>query len=117
MPDLLFFLLLGHFLGDFALQSDLVAQQKPHSRLMLTYHVAYYTLIITLSLIVGLLVNNQEGFFTGMTVAVLIFVFVTHWLQDLIKGLKFNGTKQAFFVDQALHILVLFAIRILYYHD
>jgi len=116
MPDLLFFLLLGHYLGDFALQSDEVAQLKPSSRVILTYHVAYYTLVITLSLLVGLIVNNQEGFFTTMTLTVILSIFATHWIQDLIKGLKFNGTKQAFFVDQALHVLVLFLVRILIYH-
>ena len=50
------------------------------------------------------------------TVAVIPVVFVAHWIQDYLKAFKFNGTKQAFYVDQAVHVLVLFAIRILAYN-
>ena len=39
MVDLLFYLLLGHFFGDFALQTDRVAAEKQGSIKVLTYHV------------------------------------------------------------------------------
>lgn len=116
MVDLLLFLLLGHFLGDFALQSDRVAAEKQQSKAVLSYHVVIYTLVITAALFVGLLLNGSQAFFTLTTVAVIPVVFVAHWIQDYLKAFKFNGTKQAFYVDQAVHVLVLFAIRILAYN-
>lgn len=116
MVDLLFFLLVGHFLGDFALQSDRVAARKQQSRKVLTYHVLLYTIVIMFALFVGLLLNGNQAFFTLTTVVVLVVVFVAHWIQDYLKAFKFNGTKQAFYFDQAVHVLVLFAIRILAYN-
>ena len=116
MVDLLFFLLIGHFLGDFALQSDRVAARKQQSKKVLTYHVALYTLVIALSIFVGLLLNGSTAFFELTTLAVLAVVFVAHWIQDYLKAFKFNGTKQAFYFDQAVHVLILFAIRILAYN-
>ena len=116
MIDLLFFLLLGHFLGDFALQSDRVAARKQQSKKVLTYHVVIYTLTLAVSLFVGLTLNGNHSFFTITTVIVLPVIFLAHWTQDYLKAYKFNGTKQAFYFDQAVHVVILFAIRILAYN-
>ncbi|UCE25089.1 MAG: DUF3307 domain-containing protein [Candidatus Zixiibacteriota bacterium] len=116
MVDLLFFLILGHFFGDFALQSDRVAQRKQESTKILTYHVVLYTLVLALSLFLGLWHNGSDGFFSVATVAVLAVILVAHWLQDYLKAFKFNGTKQAFYLDQAIHIAILFVVRILVYN-
>ena len=117
MPDLLFFLLLGHYFGDFAFQSDRVAQNKGTSKRVLTYHVSIYVLTIALFLAAGLLINDESGqLFRWFTAIALIFLFAQHWVQDFAKGKWFNGTKQGFYVDQALHLLFLFAIRILVYN-
>ncbi len=116
MVDLLFFLLMGHFLGDFALQSDRIAARKQQSRKVLTYHVALYTVILGATLFIGLTLNGNHSFFTVTTLVVLPVVFVAHWIQDYLKAFKFNGTKQAFYFDQAVHVLILFAIRILAYN-
>lgn len=116
MVDLLFFLLMGHFLGDFALQSDRVAARKQQSKKVLTYHVVLYTSVIMFAIFIGLLYNGSMAFFTVTTLAVFAVVFVAHWIQDYLKAFKFNGTKQAFYFDQAVHVLVLFAIRIFAYN-
>ncbi|MEW5994806.1 MAG: DUF3307 domain-containing protein [Candidatus Zixiibacteriota bacterium] len=114
MVDTLFFLLLGHFLGDFAFQSDQVAEGKRTSRLVLTRHVFIYTLTIAAALALGLHLNGSEAFFSVLTIAVLAILFVQHWTQDFLKSHRFNGTRQAFYVDQGLHLLVLFLIRVVY---
>lgn len=115
MIDLLFFLVLGHFFGDFALQSDRVAAEKQKSQKVLVYHVIIYTLIIAISLFIGLYLNGSNAFFSTATLIVLLVVFTGHWIQDYLKAFHFNGTKQAFYFDQGVHILVLFIIRILVY--
>lgn len=115
MVDLLFFLVLGHFFGDFALQSDRVAAEKQKSQKVLAYHVAMYTIVIALSLFIGLYLNGSNAFFSAATIVVLLVIFAGHWIQDYLKAFRFNGTKQAFYFDQGIHILVLFIIRILVY--
>ncbi len=117
MIDLLWFLFLGHIFGDFAFQSDRMAQLKQTSRKTLTYHVLIYTSTVALFLYIGLTLNNSQLFFSMYTALTIAFLFVEHWLQDFIKTLKFNGSKQSFFFDQAFHILILFIIRITIYSD
>jgi len=114
MVDTLFYLLLGHFFGDFALQSDGVARGKKTSKRTLTFHVFLYTLTIGCALAIGLHLHDSNEFFSTFTIAVLAFLFIQHWIQDFIKSQKFNGTKQAFYVDQGIHVLVLFLIRSFY---
>lgn len=116
MPDLLFFLVFGHIAGDFALQSDQMAATKGDSKSVLAWHVSIYTLCIAASLWIGLFLNGLDSFFTLTTLAVMVSLWIVHWLQDLTKVRRFNGTKQAFFVDQTIHLLQLYLIRILIYH-
>ncbi|MBN4076630.1 DUF3307 domain-containing protein [Gemmatimonas aurantiaca] len=112
MLDLLWFLLLGHYLGDFALQSDAMARTKGSSKRTLTEHVTIYTLCIAASLGIGLQLSGSDAFVSSITLIVLLVLFAEHWIQDLIKETKFNGSKQAFFVDQGLHVAILFLMRI-----
>ncbi len=116
MVDLLFYLVLGHFFGDFALQTDRVAEEKKSSLGVLTYHVAMYTLTVAVFLFFGLYMNDSNAFFQLSTAVVLVVIYVAHWIQDYLKAFKFNGTKQAFYFDQAVHVLVLFVIRIFVYN-
>ncbi len=117
MIDLLFILLLGHYMGDFAFQTGRMAKLKVTSRRVLTEHVITYTLTLTVFLYFGLILTGQaDQFLTLSTLSVMSFVFVEHWVQDYIKGRKFNKITQAFFLDQALHIIVLYAMRLLIYN-
>ena len=116
MPDLLFYLLLGHYAGDFALQSDSMAREKAKSWRVLTLHVTIYTATVVCCLLGGLLVNGvAESFLSSFTLIIIAVLFVQHWLQDHIKATYFNGAKQAFYVDQAIHVLLLYAIRLVIY--
>lgn len=117
MPDLLFFLLLGHFLGDFALQTGRMAKLKPTSFRILTEHVTIYTTTLAGSLFVGLTLNGHGHLFaTWTTLMVMLFVFAGHLIQDRIKGARFSTVTQAFFIDQALHIIILYLMRIWIYN-
>lgn len=115
MPDLLFFLILGHFLGDFAFQSDYMAKAKPTSRSVLTKHVAIYTITLAFTLWLGLELHQSHEFFTLTTLIVMALVFIEHWLQDLLKGFKLANGKQGFFLDQGLHLIVLYVMRVVVY--
>ncbi len=114
MPDVLFFLLLAHVFGDYALQTDYMAKTKGDSPLVLSLHVLIYTVTIGVLWWVGSRFNGVKGFFTPIQLLVLAGLYVQHWLQDYIKMNKSNGSKQGFFMDQALHLAVLYVIRILF---
>lgn len=115
MLDLLFFLLLGHYLGDFALQSDKMAQNKGRSPSFLSLHVLIYITTLSLLLAYGLSFHQGYSFMSLTTILVLAIVGVIHWIQDLIKARKFNDSKQAYYVDQAIHVSILLIIRIYVY--
>ena len=117
MLDLLFFLILGHYLGDFALQSDTIAREKGGSRKILSLHVAFYTVVIAALLFIGLYFNHQlDEFFTYYTPIVLIAIYIEHWLQDYVKSTRFNGSKQGFYFDQGLHVAVMYLVRLFIYN-
>ncbi len=115
MPDLLFLLLLGHFLGDFALQTDSMARDKATSRSALTQHVIVYTLSIGAALAGWLYLAGDAPILTATFAIVLAVVFVEHWVQDFFKPALFNSSKQGFFIDQALHVALLYVIRVFVY--
>lgn len=117
MIDLMFFLLIGHFCGDFALQSDRMAARKGSSYNALTAHVTIYTVTIACFLAAGLYLQNApDQFFRLTTAGVMIFIFVEHWFQDWLKAGKSKNSRQAYYFDQAVHVLILFTIRIYVYH-
>ena len=114
MPDVLFFLILGHIFGDFALQTDYMAKYKGSNKAVLSLHVLIYTLTVGAFWWVGELLGKQNQFPTAYAFAILGALYVQHWLQDFIKSNKTNSGKHAFFVDQAAHLAVLYIIRIIY---
>jgi hypothetical protein len=114
MPDVLFFLLLAHVVGDYALQTDRMAQLKGSSPRILSLHVLIYTLTIGAFWWLGQVLNGHHDFPKFAELAVLAALYVQHWLQDYIKTAKSNGGKQGFFIDQALHLAALYVIRIVF---
>lgn len=115
MPDLLFFLLLGHYIGDFALQSDKMVLNKRGSKAFLSLHVLLYTATLALFLAYGLDLHENRSFMSLTTLLVLAAVYVVHWIQDFVKSQTFNGSKQAYYVDQSIHLITLFIVRIYIY--
>jgi len=114
MPDVLFFLLLAHIFGDYALQTDYMARMKGSSKRVLSLHVLIYTLTIGVFWWLGKELNGSKEFPTLTEALVLVALYVQHWLQDYVKTNKSNGGKQGFFIDQALHITALYIIRMFF---
>ena len=110
--DIMFFLLLGHYLGDFAFQSDRMAQEKLVSLGTLTIHVLTYAVVLALALAVGLLTNGRPVLTATFALAVCV-VLVEHWVQDWLKPRVLNRGKQGLFIDQALHLIVIYAVRLI----
>ena len=108
--DLMWFLLLAHFAGDFAFQTDRMAERKRSSQSVLTLHVLIYVATI------GLMVVGYELTVSGMPTKAAVLpvalggLFVVHWLQDDLKG-RFFLSRQAYYLDQLLHVIQLFVLR------
>jgi hypothetical protein len=114
MPDVLFFLLLAHIFGDYALQTDYMAKMKGSSKKVLSIHVLIYTVTIGAFWWLGKFLTKSPNFPAPVDLVVLAALYVQHWLQDYVKTTKSNGGKQWMFVDQALHISALYIIRMFF---
>jgi hypothetical protein len=113
--DILFLLILGHLIGDYALQTDYMAAEKKNSKLVLSYHVAVYVLCIWAAFIAYSLIYRPGFFISFPTIGFLVVLFGQHWLQDYLKGRYNNGSKQLYYFDQVLHLIMLYLYRILIY--
>ncbi|MEE9554702.1 MAG: DUF3307 domain-containing protein [candidate division Zixibacteria bacterium] len=109
--DPLFLFLLGHFIGDYAFQTDkMVANKRTLSRILIL-HCAIYT--ITLAFFAGI---HDLLYDSGVFIRVLpwlIPIFLLHISQDLIKSKYFVGSRQFYYLDQALHLAAVYALRII----
>jgi hypothetical protein len=108
----MWFLVMAHLVGDYGLQSDLMAQRKRASIWVLTLHVLIYAGVLALTLGLYGSITGSYSFWRFSIVAVLAGLFVTHWSQDFLKSRFFNS-RQAYYLDQILHLAALFAIRLL----
>lgn len=95
MLELLFWLIVGHALADFALQSDAIAKGKAEFSTPL-YGVPWFYWLTAHALIHG----GVVGYITQSTL-LGVFEFAFHWVIDLLKGLKITGIHE----DQLLHVL------------
>lgn len=90
-----------HFIGDFAFQSAWMAMEKGKDWQVLTYHVCTYTAPFALLLEVP----GSEA-----TVAGVVFIFITHFVEDAAKGRY--GLIKSIWLDQAIHLAVLIFVRL-----
>jgi hypothetical protein len=111
--DLIMYLLLGHLVGDFALQSDRMAQNKNHSKKTLTFHVSIYVLITAGILWLHSTATGEGYFFSWTVLALLLMLFALHWVQDYLKCRVLPKTKQMYYIDQILHVSFLYVLRLL----
>jgi hypothetical protein len=91
-----------------------MAQEKSQSPVTLSLHVLIYTLAVGVFWWLGKALNTTGNFLSLTTLIVLAALFVLHWSQDFFKSRYFNHSKQSYYLDQAVHIGMLFAIRILF---
>lgn len=111
----MFFLILGHLAGDYALQSDYVAANKGKSTAILSYHVFIYVITIWITVLSYSLLYQPGLFLQASTVLFMTALYIQHWLQDFLKSRYQNGSKQAYYVDQVMHLLILYIYRVFIY--
>lgn len=111
--DLMWFFLLAHLTGDYALQTDRMAADKSHSIGILTSHVAVYVGCIAATLWTFASITSRFQFVSPIVIGSLTLLFAMHWIQDYVKSRKFPASKQAYYADQVLHLAQLYAIRLL----
>lgn len=109
--DMMWFLMLSHLVGDYALQSDRMAAQKGASLPALTWHVVIYVATLTVTLAAYAMATRAFVFGSVRVGIALAAIFVLHWSQDYWKARRFPDSRQAYYVDQALHIAQLFLLR------
>ncbi|MCD6161776.1 MAG: DUF3307 domain-containing protein [candidate division Zixibacteria bacterium] len=113
--DILFFLILGHFCGDYAFQSDRMAERKKSSLIILSYHVIVYTICIGAFFVFYSLLYYPGLFYQTATLLFLGILYIEHWVQDFIKNRNETCSKQNYYIDQMIHIAVLYFYRIFIY--
>ena len=113
--DILFFLILGHLAGDYALQTDYMATGKGKSLKVLSLHVLVYILTIWVFFwFYSLLYQPGLALEIG-TLLFLAALFIQHWLQDFLKSRLRNCSKQVYYLDQVMHLAILYIYRIFIY--
>lgn len=102
--ELFTILFVGHWVGDFVLQSSSMALKKSHSLKWLSIHVGTYTLVFLVFSIVGM------GLAIGWKFALVNGVI--HFFVDLITSkivAKYSSRPRIYFpligFDQLLHVL------------
>lgn len=95
-------LLLSHFIGDYALQSDYIAKEKENSLYILIAHVSIWTFIVSITaLFLGYNVANLD---------IIFILFLPHFAIDLIKSrnllwCKAFSIKTNLAIDQFCHCI------------
>ncbi len=106
-------LLVGHLVGDFLLQSDRMAQKKVQEISWMLRHVAVYMLVITVVLVAyGL----HHPLALGWVVATWLFLTITHVVLDRRRfvacwmgfaGISPEHAWLSVVADQVFHVLTL----------
>ncbi len=109
--DPLFFFFLGHIIGDYALQTDTMAANKREFSGLLILHAAIYSATILASAFVHDLFYRPSIFLAALPW--IIPIFALHIFQDFIKGKYFSKSRQCYYIDQAVHLMALYALRII----
>jgi hypothetical protein len=104
-------LLLGHFLGDFPLQTDFTYRLKLKYRFGILLHIG----IIAICCII--LLYPYLGY--SIVWVSIFLILLTHLLQDKIKLKIYNSYDNIliFFIDQILHILIIYGVSALIAHN
>lgn len=93
----LIWLIFAHYIGDFALQSEWIAQNKSKYWYILFSHCMIWTAIMSATL----------QYFDLLAWWKLIFLFTGHWLADGIKGQFYKSSKDYWMIypDQLWHLI------------
>lgn len=105
-------LLIGHLVGDFLIQSDNMARSKQHRPMMLG-HISFYMVVMTPIIVIYALTHSLP---VWLIVAALLFLAGTHVSLDrrdlTVRWMRFMGMSPnrlwlVIVVDQVLHLLTL----------
>ena len=94
--DTLFWLLAGHFIGDFPFQSEWMAREKGRSWEVNGYHALVYTATLFVVAAIGNVALPPQ--------ALLVFL-LSHFLIDPLKARW--GIIPSIWIDQLLHLAVI----------
>ena len=112
-------LLVGHMVGDWLLQSDWMAREKKQSffsKAGMTHFVLYTTVVMGM---VWLIYGDEKSSVFYLTVGALIFT--SHWLIDATtiveRWMQFYGQDSnrdfmRIIVDQTMHLVVLAVLAV-----
>lgn len=106
------YLLMGHLVGDFLLQTNWMAKNKASNLVALIIHSFVYTLVIFVT---------AQVFIPTFTIWASLLIFVAHcmldyrqltlwWLRQVMQVPKGEDQWIIFVVDQIFHLLVLVSI-------
>ncbi|SCY22700.1 DUF3307 domain-containing protein [Thiohalorhabdus denitrificans] len=98
MTETLLALLVGHFVGDFVLQTDRMVRIK-RAPAILVLHVVLVTAVS------ALLLGSLDGWGLGI-------LFLTHLAMDAVKVYLLPPSLPAFLADQAVHLAVIVALAL-----
>lgn len=95
-------LLLSHYIGDYALQTEYLALNKGKDNYILFSHVAVWTFIVSIN---ALLLDMKITF-----MLIVLLLFIPHFIMDYIKSHNILWCKKlsqetSLIVDQAFHIM------------
>lgn len=94
-----FWLVLGHFIGDYVLQPKWMATQKGESWIILSIHVVIYTVAVFVTTKVGGLIGGFR-----LSIYAIPALLISHFLIDSLKA---RWGVINFWVDQTLHLIIL----------
>ena len=99
-------LLIGHWIGDYVLQTNVIAKEKSRNIKWLLIHVAIYMTVISACTFILLPQNKWLAF--------IIVNGILHFMTDLVTSkltLKFQSNQRIFFIiigfDQMIHAITL----------
>ena len=111
--DIFLFLIVGHAVGDFLLQTSWQAENKSRIwKALITHGLVYSVVIYLITLMAG-----------GISLLSIVVIFLSHvlldkgnivnWWLKTIKKEQTDNTQIGFLVDQSLHVLVLLIVTII----
>ena len=121
MNDILAWLLVGHLVGDFLLQTRWMAEMKTTRLPALAAHSAVYACAVWLASVAGQVAGRPDVPVTGLSLLGVIIVFISHagidrrgfvrwWCQNVTQS---NNERLFAMVDQTLHCGILALVCIL----
>lgn len=110
--DSMWFLILGHFLGDYAFQTDRMANRKGRDLRVLAAHVLIYVVTVAVLYYCGFLLTGKHVDSPLLLILACGVMFVVHAVQDFVKARWFSCSRQLYYLDQGVHIIQLFVIRL-----